>query len=113
MRLLHSVHSAQTPLIAAHRQVDSGSTRRDVSYVSQMYTGGEPCDITGATRETEVRTFDFAMERSFPGRSGPSQAYVGAGPFCLWREQKRRHCLDQGEQTACTIPARVMCLFSC
>ena len=53
--------AAQTAMFT---QVDSSSTRRDVRYVSQLYTGGEPCDITGDTRETEVRNLRLRMAKT-------------------------------------------------
>lgn len=37
-----------------HFQVDVSLGQPEVKYVSQWYTGGEPCDLTGSQRQTEV-----------------------------------------------------------
>ncbi|KAK9846587.1 hypothetical protein WJX81_007190 [Elliptochloris bilobata] len=34
---------------------DAAAAPADAKFVSQVYAGGEPCDVTGAPRQTEVR----------------------------------------------------------
>ena len=77
------------PCSALLAQTDSSSTQRDVKYVSQMYTGGEPCDITGATRETEVQiqcTGDHVAHAKLHAAMFEHRRAIG--PLRLWREPK-------------------------
>lgn len=55
--LLVSVAPSEANCAPCLPQVDvspDGSSK-DEKHVSQLYTGGAACDVTGATRQTEVR----------------------------------------------------------